>query len=210
MNSSDLIRRVRVLSWLFLTGASMPAWAVDFAPMGGLRFGGDLTDVGASMASRSLTLDSAASYGGVVDLPLPMEYGPRAVELYFSHQDAALHGGRLLTPAVANLNVNVLHLGLVDTLATDDPRLSWLLIGTAGATRFETDAGNDTRPSIGIGGGVRWMASSHVGLRGDLRALVSFTGGGSSELACNGGCKLAFTSTVVVQGEASVGIVLRF
>ena len=147
---------------------------------------------------------------GVVDLPLPAEYGPRAIELYFSRQQATLKGGQLLAPPIPDLNVSVLHLGLADTVPTDDPRLSWLLIGTAGATRFETNAGNSTRPSVGLGGAVVWMASDHIGLRGDLRALVNFTGGSRTALACNGGCKLFYAGTVVLQGEASIGIVLRF
>jgi len=201
---------VRLLSCLLLIGASLPAWAVDFAPMAGLRFGGALTDTSNSTASRSLTIDSAASYGGVVDVPLPGEYALQAIELYFSRQQAKLHGGLLLTPPIADLNVSVLHLGLVDTIPADDPRLSWLLIGTAGATRFETAGGNNTRPSIGVGGAVRWMASQHVGLRADLRALVNFTGNGSTALFCNGGCKLFYEGFVIVQGEASIGIVVRF
>ena len=200
---------MRLLSCLLLI-ATLPARAVDFAPMAGLRFGGALTDTNNSTTPRSLTIDSAASYGGVIDVPLSGEYALQAIELYFSRQQARLQGGLLLTPPIADLNVSVLHLGLVDTVPADDPRLSWLLIGTAGATRFETGGGNNTRPSIGVGGGVRWMASNHVGLRGDLRALVNFTGNGSTALFCNGGCKLFYAGTVIVQGEASVGIVVRF
>jgi hypothetical protein len=199
-----------MLPYLLLIGAVAPALAVDIQPIAGLRFGGSLDDTSHAAGSRSLAMDSAVSYGGVVDVPLPAAYGPRAVEIYFSRQRATLHGGDLLTPQVANIDVSVMHLGLVDTVATDDPRLSWLLIGTAGATRFETDAGHDTRPSVGLGGGVRWMASEHVGLRGDLRALVNFTGGGSTSVVCNGGCKVSYSGTVLVQGEAGIGIVLRF
>jgi hypothetical protein len=199
-----------VLIGCLMIGAALPARAVDFAPIAGFRFGGELRDTSDSAASRSLTIDSTASYGAVVDLPLPGDFGPRAIELYFSRQQTMLRGGGLLAPPVADLNVNVLHLGLVETVAANDPRLSWLLIGTAGATRFETGAGHDTRPSIGLGGAVRWMANDHVGLRGDLRALINFTGGGGTALACNGGCTLLYAGTVVVQGEASIGIILRF
>jgi hypothetical protein len=206
----NTIRILRLFSCLVLMGASLPAWAVDVVPLAGFRFGGDLRDTNDSAASRSFTIDSTASYGGVIDLPLPAEYGAEAIELYFSRQQATLHDGRLLGPALADLRVDVLHLGLADTIPTNDPRLSWLLIGSAGATRFETGAGSDTRPSIGLGGAVRWMANAHVGLRGDLRALVSFTGGGDTALACNGGCRVFYAGTAVVQGEASVGIVLRF
>ena len=179
--------------------------------MAGARTGGQVANHVApydpAMPS-SFSLASSASYGVIVDLPL--EGGWRAVELYFSHQPTTLHGGEFLAPPVSDLTVNVMHVGLADTVAGDDPRLSWLLIGSAGATQFESRSTSDTRFSIGIGGGVRWMFSPHVGLRGDLRALVSFTGGGQAVIICSGGCVGHYEGTIVVQGEATVGIVVRF
>jgi hypothetical protein len=189
--------------------ACLPAHAVDFVPMGGFRFGGSLTDTGDPSTSHTLNIDSSGSYGGIIDVPLPIMYGQRALELYYSRQRANLNGAELLSPPVADLTVTVMHVGLADTMATDDPRLTWLLIGSAGATRFAANSGSDTRPSLGMGAAVRWMANDHFGLRGDLRLLVNFTGGSGSAV-CNGGCTLFYSSTVVVQGEATAGIVFRF
>jgi hypothetical protein len=194
-----------------LSTASFPAAATDVVPMIGARAGGTVANhvapYDATMPS-SFSLASSESYGGVIDVPL---YGGlRAVELYFSHQPTTLRGGEFLAPPVSDLTVNVMHLGLVDTVPTDDPRLSWLLIGTAGATQFEASSHSDTRLSIGLGGGIRWMVSPHIGLRGDLRALVSFTGGGQGVIVCSGGCVAHYEGTIVVQGEATVGIVVRF
>jgi len=199
-----------VLSCLVLTATSLPVGAVDFVPMAGFRFGGELTNTTDSTTSQSLSIDSAVSYGGVIDLPLPSEYEVQAIEVYFSRQQTTLQRSQLLTPPIADLDVSVLQVGVVGTVPADNPHLSWLVIGAAGAARFETSAGEDTRPSIGLGGAVRWMANDHLGLRADLRALIDFTGSSASVLACNGGCKFYYAGTVVVQGEASIGIVLRF
>jgi hypothetical protein len=190
--------------------ASPPARPVDLVPMAGLRFGGELSNSSDPTQAQQLSIDSAASYGGIVDFPLPAPYRPRAVELYFSRQRTTVSGGELLAPPVANLDISVLHVGLADTISTDDPQLSWMLLATAGATRFEAGANHDTRPSVSLGGAIVWMANTHVGLRGDLRALVSFTGSNSSVFACNGGCTYFYSGTIILQGEASVGIVLRF
>ena len=204
------IRCAGALSFWAMMAVSLPARSVDIVPMAGFRFGGQLSASSDPSESDWLTIGSAASYGGAVDFPLPSPYGLRAVELYFSRQQTTLGGGQLLSPPVANLDISVLHLGLADTVPTDDPHLSWLLIGTFGATRFETAAGGDTRPSVGLGGAVVWMGNPHVGLRGDLRALVSFTGNSTTVLACNGGCSYFYAGSIVVQGEASIGVVLRF
>jgi hypothetical protein len=198
------------LAFWALLGESLPAWPVDVVPMAGFRFGGSLADSSDPAQAHQLAIDSAASYGAIVDFPLPAPYEPRAIELYFSRQRATVSGGELLAPPVADLDVSVLHVGLADTIQTDDPRLSWMLFGTAGATRFDTSASHDTRPSVGAGGAVVWMANAHIGVRGDLRAIVNFTGSSGSVLACNGGCSLFYAGTIVVQGEASIGIVLRF
>ena len=179
-------------------GISLSARAVDFVPMGGLRFGG---------ASGNYQ-DSVASFGGIIDIPLPKEYGSRAVELYFSQQHLAPRSDQ--AAPLPDMSVSVLHIGLADARFEIDPRLSWLLIGSAGATRFSAGASSETRPSIGLGGAVRWMANDHFGVRGDLRALINFTGTNGTVIACNGGCSFFYAGTVVVQGEATVGVVIRF
>jgi hypothetical protein len=199
-----------LLSSVLLWGGSLPARAVDLVPMGGFRFGGELSDRGTPAAPRSLTMDSTASYGGVIDVPWTAYDAEAAIELYFSRQQTTLHRDVLLTPPVADLTVSIFHLGLVQTVSTEQPRVTWLLMGTAGATRFASGAASDTRPSIGLGGGARWMASKHVGLRADLRALVSFTGHDGAAIACSGGCTFFYAGSVVVQGETSLGIVIRF
>jgi hypothetical protein len=210
LKSVNSIGRGWLLSTVLLWGASLPARAVDLVPMGGFRFGGELTDRSTPAAPRSLTLDSTASYGGVIDVPLTAYDADEAIELYVSRQQTTLHRGVLLTPPLADLTVSVVHLGLVQSVSAEQPRLTWLLMGTAGATRFATGSASDTRPSIGLGGGVRWMAGRHVGLRADLRALVSFTGNDSAAIACSGGCTFFYAGSVVVQGETSLGIVIRF
>lgn len=207
---SNRMRWAAVLSFCAMMTASLTARPVDVVPMAGFRFGGDLSTSSDPAQSQHVTLDSAASYGGIIDIPLPAVYEPRAVELYFSRQQTTISGGDLLSPPVGNLDITVFHVGLADTFHTEDPRLSWMLLATGGATRFETSATHDTRPSLGIGTAVMWMANSHVGVRGDLRALVNFTGSNASVLACNGWCSYFYAGSIVVQGEASVGLIFRF
>jgi hypothetical protein len=53
------------------------------------------------------------------------------------------------------------------------------------------------------------MVSPHVGLRGDLRGLITFANG-SAAIVCSGGCVGHYEGSVVVQGEVTVGVVVRF
>jgi len=222
LNFFSGIRCALLLCGLALLGASAPAGAVDVVPFGGLRFGGDTSSTtdnsgtgsgsgGAPTShSQSFTINSSASYGAVIDFPLPSDFAVQALEIYASRQQTNIDGANLLSPPITDLTVGVLQVGVVAVVPTADAHLSWLVTATGGATRFQTSAGSETRPSLGIGAAVRWMANDHVGVRADLRALVDFTGSGGSILACSGSCTYNYRGTVVVQGEASVGIVFRF
>ena len=190
---------------LLLVGSAAPAQAADIVPFVGLRFGGDVgTQQGGGVTGpTSVTIDSSVSYGGVIDIPLSQ---PQSVELYYSRQPTKLGGNS----TVGDVTVSMLHLGLVDALPSADQQFSWLLVGTVGATQLSTRDGSATRPSIGLGGGFEWMASEHVGVRGDLRALLTFSGSGGGAVSCGGGCSVSFHGSLVAQGELSLGVVARF
>ena len=190
---------------LALAACALPVGAIDLVPFVGFRFGGDVgTQPGNGVTGpTSVTLDSAVSYGGVIDIPLSQ---PRSLELYYSRQPTKLSGGS----TAGDVTMSVLHAGLVDSLPSADEHLSWLLIGTAGATQLSAHNGTATRPSIGLGGGLEWMATEHIGLRGDLRALLTFTGNGGGSAACGGGCSVSFHGSLLAQGEVSVGLLARF
>jgi len=204
------LRRVSLLLGIWLASSALPAQAVDVVPFAGFRFGGDVTTqpLQASTESNSLSLNAALSYGAVVDIPL---YELRSLEIYYSRQPTTISPSGTNLTGSRDVTVTVLHVGLVDAYQSDDdPRLSWLLFGTFGGTQLSAGGETETKPSIGLGGGVLWMASKHIGIRGDIRALITFSGNSSTTALCNGGCNVAFTSSVVAQGEMSVGLVARF
>ena len=197
--------RLFAVTGLVLLGPAVPARATDIVPFVGFRFGGDVgTQPGNGVVGpTSVTIDSSVSYGGVIDIPLSQ---PRSLELYYSRQPTKLSGNS----TIGDVTMSVLHVGLVDTLPSADEQLSWLLVGTLGATQLTANNGSATRPSIGLGGGFEWMATEHIGLRGDLRALLTFSGSGGGSASCGGGCSVSFHGSLVAQGELSLGVIARF
>ncbi|HXZ60591.1 MAG TPA: hypothetical protein VEG26_10465 [Steroidobacteraceae bacterium] len=203
-------RAAAVAACLASLCAACPARAVDLVPFAGFRFGGYLDTTSLAVNPQgppsSLTLNGALSYGGLVDVPIS---GPTALELYYSRQPTSLNGGGSLAAPPGDVTVSVMHLGLVETVPSDDPQLSWFATGTFGATRFDVSGGNLSRASLGLGGGFVWMPSKHIGLRADLRAILTFGGGGGSSIACSGGCSVAISSSAIAQGEITLGILVR-
>jgi hypothetical protein len=49
-----------------------------------------------------------------------------------------------------------------------------------------------------------------VGLRADVRGIFTFVNDGNSVVVCNGGCGGYYSGSTFVQGEASLGLVVRF
>ena len=207
MNGRAKFRLAGPLTCLVLLGASLPAAAVELTPLVGVRFGGSFGN-DCYCYQPSLNLNSSASYGAELDIPFA--HGPYALELYFSHQNTTLDNGQYLAPPIHDMDVNVFHVGVAAALPTSDKNFSWLLIASGGATVFDANSYSQTYPSMGLGVGMRWMANDHVGLRADVRGIFNFIGNGNSVIACNGGCSGYYSGSVLVQGEASLGLVVRF
>ncbi len=205
--------RLAALSCLLLMAASLPAAAVELIPMVGWRFGGSFdgnNNCYCNYYYNSLNLDSSASYGAMLDIPF--SHGPYALEIYYSHQNTTLQNGLSLSPPVHDMDVDVIHLGVSAALPTSDRNLSWLFTLSGGATILDAaNTSSQSYPSLGLGVGLRYMANEHLGLRADLRGIFSFMGSGNAFLACGYGCSGGYySSSVLAQGEASLGLVLRF
>jgi len=190
---------------LCLLPAAAPAFAVDLTPFAGWRFGGDLSTQQSGYTSTS-SISPAASFGAIIDVPIS---NPHSLELYYSREPTTISGALAGSPA-HDVTVSVYHLGFAETVPTQDPRLSWLVVGSAGITELATGGASQAHFSIGVGGALLFMASAYVGVRLDLRALLTLTGGGSGALACSGGCAAQIHSTAFAQGEAGIGVIARF
>jgi Outer membrane protein beta-barrel domain len=209
MNGRFNIRLAGLLAGLALLATSLPAAAVELTPLVGVRFGGSFSnDCYCYQYQPSLNLDSSASYGAELDIPFAR--GPYALELYFSHQNTTLEGGQYLQPQIHDMDVNVMHVGVSAAMPTGDKAFSWLIVVSGGATVFDANSYSQTYPSLGVGVGMRWMANEHIGLRADLRGIFTFIGDGNSVVVCNGGCGGYYSGSTLVQGEASLGLVVRF
>jgi hypothetical protein len=202
------LRSALLIGCLTSSAIAPAAHAVDFVPFVGYRFGGIIgTQNLGALGPTSVSVDSAVSYGGVIDIPFAQS---RAVELYYSHQPTSLSTDSHAPPPIHDVSMDVLHVGVAETLPSADEHLSWLLVGTLGATELSGGGSSATRFSVGLGGGFVWMATQHVGLRGDLRGLFTFGGTGGGSIYCGGGCAVSMSGSLIAQGEVSLGLVARF
>jgi len=84
------------------------------------------------------------------------------------------------------------------------------VIGSVGATHLSADSGSSfTRFSFGLGGGVKFFPSRHLGFRVQAEWLPIVVNPNVA-FVCGGGCIIHLSSNLANQGEVVVGPIFRF
>jgi hypothetical protein len=92
-----------------------------------------------------------------------------------------------------------------------EPRARPFVMGSIGATRIAGGANNSsTRFSFGLGGGVKFYFTRHLGLRIQAEWLPIVVNPEVGSFVCGGGCVVQLSGTAVSQGEIVVGPLFRF
>ena len=195
-----------------VVAAALPASAAaqvqaEIGPFVGYRFGGSLVDNAASYG-----IESAVSYGGVVDLDLRRDLG---VEFLWSHQASELPLQDVLEPGPFTVSVDHWMLGPWKAFGQPAARVRPFASFLLGLSKFSTSiAEGESRARFALGSsvGVKFFPQPRVGLRLEGRGFFTFTDGGTN-LFCSStlnACPLQFKSDLLVQGElaATVFVVL--
>lgn len=207
-------RRCLVPLALLALLAAVPARAdgprFELTPFGGYRMGGSFDVEDEDGNDRSVDLDDGSSWG--VDLGI---YRDQAsfYELLYSTQDTSFDS---TDPALDDVDVTTqyYHVGGTVLFANEQWAVPWLSL-TLGATEFSADGfDSETKFSMSLGGGLRLPFSDNfaatLGLRGYLTFIDSDTGLFCYSGPTTGGCLVKSSGSSYIQGEATVGLTLRF
>lgn len=177
---------------------------------GGYRDGGRVEGVDTLILTYNFSadLESAASYGFAIDLPLD---GNRQLELLASRQKGSLRAHRDLSTGSGNigdLEVTYLHLGLVQSWFRQSGAVYLGL--AAGITMLDPRTGDgksDTRFSASIAAGAKYFFSHHLGMRVELRGYWT---AGNDALSNHVDAVYFGYPSNFLQAEASAGVTLRW
>jgi hypothetical protein len=198
----------------FLAGA--PAAHADgvraeITPFGGYRFGGDFDYVDPDTEElKAADLDAGGSWG--IDLGLYRDQ-TSFYELLYSTQEVGLDSNEA---AHEGVDVTTVYYQFGGTLFF--PAEQWMvpfLSFTLGATQFSADGfDSETKFSMSLGGGFRLPITDNfgatLGLRGYLTFVDSDTDYFCSSNGENGTCLVRSSGSTFFQGEATLGLTLRF
>lgn len=202
----------RILIFAFAAAAAGPgAHAKDYAftLYGAYRDGGSFTD---TSTGRSLDIEGSGAAAASLDIALDAS---RQVQVFFSRQSSKLGFEQTAAaPAVGSqlpMTVSYLHVGGTNFFSGRIGQGPYL-VGGLGVTLFDLGlSGSDTevRPSLNLGIGYQVLLGESIALRFEARGyatLVNSSGG----LFCSGGCVISIQGDTVTQGEALLGLSLRF
>lgn len=189
--------------------------SVELTPYAGYRFGGDF-EVRGSFADfdfeTGLEIDDGSSYGLILDIGLTANV---QLELLWGRQESQLladPGFLDPTEPILDLDLDHYHGGVLFQWGRG--QVKPFLDFTLGATRFSPTSGlfdDETRFSVGLGGGVKVLLSEHLGVRFDGRYISTLIHE-DDELFCDpfGFCFEESVSEYMEQGEVRGGLIILF
>ena len=206
---------VRCLLFVLLVPACSAALAAqptfEVAGVAGYRIGGEF-DVDGSQEGglEEAEFDDGRSWG----LGLGLYRDHRSFyELLYSRQSTELDPNE---PAFAGVDITTEYYQFGGTLLFEPQRpfVPWFSL-TVGLTRFEADGfGSETEFSGSVGGGVRIplgeRAAVILGVRGYGTLLDSDSGLFCRSIDGDAACLLRSSGDLMIQGEATAGIAVRF
>jgi opacity protein-like surface antigen len=189
----------------------LPAAAQNFelTPFAGYTWGGEFSD---AVTGDTLKVDENNDYGLMIDF----RSDDRAqYELYLCRQSTSLKSSQVLTGSPHfDLDIVYIHIGGTYTEA-EGPVMPYVA-GGLGVTHMVPKGpglSTETKFSISIGGGVKFYATDHIGLRLEGRWFGTlFNGSGSVFCASGGGavCAINVQGDLFSQFVANAGVILAF
>jgi hypothetical protein len=180
---------------------------LQVTPFYGYRFSGEFED---SDTGAHLKLRDSPCWGGAFDVRLSEE---TQLEFYFSRQETELKQEEDLfaSTTLFDLDVDYYHLGGTYRLRYGP----WepFVVGTLGATHLAPEPpGLDslTRFSLGLGGGLRFFPTKHLGLYLAGRGLFTALEGDLAYRSDSGDTTLRINTDGFWQVELQAGLVFAF
>jgi hypothetical protein len=184
---------------------SVSAQAVEFSPLAGYRFGGDLFELA---TDRPVDVDGAPVVGGAVNVD--MGYG-LSFEALFSHQQThvSVPGDSFGPPVRWKVVVDHWLAGGRQEFPTG--RVRPFLSGLLGLTRYGAEGDDEIRFTVAAGAGVILPLQRRLGLRLDSRVFTTFVDADANAVACAPGvCLIGLNVFTAWQLEFTADVVVTF
>lgn len=208
------IKKMLGLGALILLCAS-PALAqhrFELQPFVGYKWGGSLhlapniQTIGEVNFKSSVNYGFSATYYGLPNWGLEFMWNRQPTKAV-----GTLNNGTTF-PKQISLNLDEYHGNVLITLADDDKKFKPFILAGMGAT-IGSGAGNSTTKfSFGVGGGIKYFFSEHLGVRTQMRWSPTYMYSTSGDVYCDwwGFCWTVSDQHYLHQFDVTTGLIFRF
>jgi opacity protein-like surface antigen len=203
------------LACLFLTLFGMPVAAqerFEIQPFVGYKYGGGADVAGNVLGIKRINIDSSLAYGVTATYNLSEFTG---VEFLWNRQatnvTGALYAGGTY-PQKIGVTLDQFHGDFLLSFASHGMKLEPFVLVGLGATDMHGAGSSTTKFSFGVGGGVKYFVSRHLGFRIQARYTPTYLYSTNGGVWCNwwGYCWVIPNDHFLQQGDVSAGVILRF
>ena len=194
-------------------GGYVPPKRVELTPFGSYQWGGSFdTQSGLARPAGQIQEQDSFSWGAIISV---LAAGNSAVELYYLRQDTDVdfdpNGGQKQTVGSGFSN-NYVQLGVRQGLPKTEGIAPFITASMGINVLDAKNSDSSTRFAWSLGGGGKWMAANQkVGLRADIRWMVTPVPSGTYGTWCDyWGCYVTSGTDWLHQGSAGLGLIFAF
>jgi hypothetical protein len=184
----------------------------DLTPIVGYRTSTSFTTKpGIEGVSARVVLDASPSYGAAFGVRLDED---NLIEFRWARENTHSHvEGAVVVPSNGHVKLDQFHGDFTHEYTLEEwcPWIRPFVMASVGATHFSDAASNSfTRFSFGIGGGVKFFPTRHLGFKLQAQWLPILVEPEVVSFVCGTGCAFRLQSQGISQGEFAMGPVFRF
>jgi opacity protein-like surface antigen len=184
----------------------------EFQPFVGYKYGGGADVAGNVLGIKRVNIDSSIAYGGTLTFNTSEFTG---VEFLWNRQPTnatgALYNGGTY-PQRIDVKLDQYHGDFLLSFAGHGSKVEPFVLFGLGATDMHGSGSSTTKFSFGVGGGVKYFVSRHLGFRLQARYAPTYLYSTSGGVWCNwwGYCWVVPNDHFLQQGDVTTGLILRF
>jgi opacity protein-like surface antigen len=201
------------LAFLFLS--ILPAAAqyrFELQPFAGYKWGGGANVAGNALGISRINIDSSVAYGATATFNPTENFG---LEFLWNRQATNASGhysGGGTYPTKIGVTLDQFHGDFLLSFAGHGSKVEPFVLFGVGATDMHGSGSSTTKFSFGVGGGVKYFVSRHLGFRAQARYTPTYLYSSNGGVWCNwwGYCWVVPNDHFLQQGDVTGGIIFRF
>ncbi len=184
----------------------------ELSPFAGFETGGSFPVQNSSTVDR-LRANKSLSFGTFIDRSLTenfqFEFMWNSNRTQFAEHDTS--SGQYLN--AYNSNIDQFHFGMLYMFRSAEKKLRPYAAAGLGFTHFDNSGmnANNLAFSYGVGGGVKYFATNHLGFRADARFVPTYENSSPAQFCDSfGNCFTANQRNFLNRGNFTGGVIVRF